>query len=69
MKINKYMHDYGISHETLAKVAAKGYRNGALNENAFRRKPLVEEEILAAPMLNYPLTQYMFCPPTRARPR
>jgi acetyl-CoA C-acetyltransferase len=63
MKINKYMTDHGISHETLARVAAKNYRNGVLNENAFRRKPLSEEEILAAPMLNYPLTQYMFCSP------
>jgi acetyl-CoA acetyltransferase len=63
MKINKYMHDHGITRETLAKVAAKNYRNGALNENAFRRKPLSEEEILSAPMLNYPLTQYMFCSP------
>ena len=63
MKINKYMHDHGISHSTLAKVAAKNYRNGARNENAFRRKPLSEEEILASPMLNYPLTQYMFCSP------
>ena len=63
MKINRYMHDYGISHETLAKVAAKNYRNGALNPNAFRRKPLSEEEILGSPMLNYPLTQYMFCSP------
>ena len=63
MKINKYMHDYGITPGTLAKVAAKGYRNGALNENAFRRKPLSEEEILASPVLNYPLTQYMFCAP------
>ena len=63
MKINKYMHDYGISRATLAKVAAKNYRNGALNENAFRRKPLSEEEILASPVLNYPLTQYMFCSP------
>ena len=26
MKINRYMHDHGISHETLAKVAAKGVR-------------------------------------------
>jgi acetyl-CoA acetyltransferase len=63
MKINKYMHDHGISHETLARVAAKNYRNGARNENAFRRKPLSEEEILGSPMLNYPLTQYMFCSP------
>src|SRR3954454_1561207 len=63
MKINKYMHDYGVSRETLAKAAAKNYRNGVSNPNAFRRKPLSEEEILASPMLNYPLTQYMFCSP------
>ena len=63
MKINRYMHDHGISHQTLAKVAAKGYRNGALNPNAFRRKPVSEEEVLASRMLNYPLTHYMFCAP------
>src|SRR4051794_32977216 len=63
MKINKYMHDHGISRSTLAKVAAKNYRNGALNPNAFRRKPVSEEEILTSRMLNYPLTQYMFCAP------
>jgi len=63
MKINRYMHDHGISHETLARVAAKAYRNGSLNPNAFRRKPLTEDEILSARMLNYPLTQYMFCAP------
>jgi len=63
MKINRYMHDHGISAETLAKVAAKNYRNGARNPNAFRRKPISEEEILSSPVLNYPLTQYMFCAP------
>ena len=63
MKINKYMHDHGISASTLAKVAAKSYRNGVLNPNAFRRKALTEEQILESQMLNYPLTQYMFCSP------
>ncbi len=63
MKINRYMHDHGISHETLAKVAAKNFRNGGLNPNAFRRKPIPEEDILTSRMLNYPLTQYMFCAP------
>jgi acetyl-CoA C-acetyltransferase len=63
MKANRYLHDHGISQETLAKVAAKNFRNGALNPNAFRRKPISEEEILASPVLNYPLTQYMFCAP------
>jgi acetyl-CoA acetyltransferase len=63
MKANRYIHDHGISLETLAKVAAKNFRNGALNPNAFRRKPISEEEILNSPVLNYPLTQYMFCAP------
>ena len=56
MKINRYMHDHGISHQTLARVAAKNFRNGSLNPNAFRRKPLSEDEILGSRMLNYPLT-------------
>ncbi|BCO34519.1 acetyl-CoA acetyltransferase [Mycobacterium heckeshornense] len=63
MKANRYLHEHGISAETLAKVAAKNYRNGALNPNAFRRKPLSEEQILGSAVLNYPLTQYMFCAP------
>lgn len=63
MKVNRYMHDHGISTQTLAKVAAKGYRNGSINPLAFRRKPLSEEEILGSRVLNHPLTQYMFCAP------
>jgi acetyl-CoA C-acetyltransferase len=63
IKINRYMHDHGISARTLARVAAKNYRNGVLNPNAFRRKAIPEDEILNARMLNYPLTQYMFCSP------
>jgi acetyl-CoA acetyltransferase len=63
MKINRYMHDFDISHETLARVAVKNYANGALNPNAHRRTPMTEEQILSSRMLNYPLTQYMFCSP------
>ena len=63
MKINRYIHEHNISMETLAKVAAKNYRNGGLNPNAFRRKAISEDEILNSQMLNYPLTQYMFCAP------
>ena len=39
------------------------FRNGALNPNAFRRKPISEEDIMASPVLNYPLRQFMFCAP------
>ena len=63
MKINRYMHDHGISQATLAKVAAKAYRNASANPNAWRRTPMSEEEILASRPLNHPLTQYMFCSP------
>ena len=63
MKANKYIHDHNISQGTLAKVAAKNFRNGALNPNAFRRKAIPEDEILNSTVLNYPLTQYMFCAP------
>jgi acetyl-CoA acetyltransferase len=63
MKANRYIQEHGISQATLAKVAAKNFRNGSLNPNAFRRKPISEEDILASPVLNYPLTQYMFCAP------
>src|SRR5262249_34464666 len=63
MKINRYMHDYGISKSSLAKVAAKNFRNGARNPNAWRNKAWSEDEILASPTLNYPLHHYMFCSP------
>jgi acetyl-CoA C-acetyltransferase len=63
MKINRYMAVHGISHATLAKVAAKNFRNGANNDKAWRRTPMSEGEILAAPYLNYPLTKFMYCAP------
>jgi acetyl-CoA acetyltransferase len=63
MKIQRYMHDFDISPRTLARVAAKNYRNGGLNPDAFRRQALSEDEILESPMVNDPLTQYMFCSP------
>ena len=69
MKINRYMHDHDISPTTLAKVAAKNYRNGSLNPKAFRRKPLSVDEILASPMLNHPLTAAMFCAPDEGAAR
>lgn len=64
MKINRYLHDHGIDPAVLATGAAKSYRNGALTPTAWRREPFSEEEIAAAPMLNHPLTKYMFCSPS-----
>jgi len=64
MKITKYMHDYGISSLSLAKVAEKAFQNGALNPNAWRQTPVGVEEILNSMMVNDPLTKYMFCSPS-----
>jgi acetyl-CoA acetyltransferase len=63
MKINRYLHDHQVAQDTLALVAERAFRNGALNELAWRRKPLTAAEIQASRPLNYPLTQYMFCSP------
>jgi acetyl-CoA acyltransferase len=63
IKIARYMERYGITDPTLAKVAAKAYRNGALNPNAWRREAIDEQVIAEADMVNDPLTRYMFCSP------
>ena len=63
MKINRYMREHGISRETLARVAAKNLHNGSITPEAWRRKPLSVAEILDAAVVNYPLTQYMYCSP------
>ena len=63
MKIQRYMAQHDISASTLAKVAAKAFENGERNPNAWRRRPLTEDEVLASRMVNHPLTQYMFCSP------
>lgn len=62
-KINRYMHDYGISQETLARVAVKNLGNGAINPQAWRKSTLTVEEVLASEVVNYPLTRYMYCGP------
>jgi acetyl-CoA acetyltransferase len=63
LKIQRYMQLHGISRETLGRVAEKAFRNGALCDHAWRRSPVDLETILGAPMVNDPLTKYMFCSP------
>jgi acetyl-CoA acetyltransferase len=63
MKIRRYMHEHAISESTLAKVAAKAFRNGSQNPNAWRREPIDERTVLSSRLVCDPLRQHMFCSP------
>lgn len=64
MKIQRYMHDYGISSKSLADVAAKAFQNGSRTPHAWRRTPMDADTVLESRMISDPLTQYMFCSPS-----
>ena len=66
MKIQKYMHDFGISEQALVRVAEKNFAMGSMNPNAWRRGEkgaLTYSDIAASPMVSHPLRKYMFCSP------
>lgn len=64
MKIQRYMHDHGISPETLTRTAVKAFENGELNPAAWRRRALSAEEIDSSIMVCDPLRKYHFCSPS-----
>ena len=63
MKIKRYMHDYGVSEDTLGRVSEKAFLNAEHNEMAWRRQPIAHEEIMNSQMVSDPLTKFMFCSP------
>ena len=63
IKIQRYLHEHDLDPSILSLVAAKAYRNGSQNPNAWRRTPMTAEDIAASDMISYPLTKYMFCSP------
>ena len=63
MKIQRYMHDHGITEDTLVRVAVKNYRNGSNNPNAWRRQPFSYQDVAESMMVCHPLRKYMFCSP------
>ena len=63
LKAARYLYEHDIDDRALAGAAARAFRNGSINEMAWRRKPLSEDDILSAPMVSDPLTQYMLCSP------
>ena len=63
LKIQRYMQLHGISRETLGRVAVKAFRNGTVTPHAWRRSEIDLDTVMNAPMINDPLTKYMFCAP------
>jgi acetyl-CoA acetyltransferase len=63
MKTRRYLHRYGLDEYALAAVSERAFANGAAHPMAWRRTPLTSAQVLASPMINDPLTQYMFCSP------
>jgi acetyl-CoA acetyltransferase len=62
-KIMRYMHDFGISAETLGRISEKAFRNAVHAPHAWRREPVSLDDIMNAPMVSDPYTKYMFCSP------
>ena len=68
-KIMRYMHDHGITEETLARVAAKNLDNGALAPHAWRRKPMSVDAILKLADRERPAAPIHVLQPERRRCR
>ena len=64
LKLQRYLHQYGLDKRLLSELIAKSLRNGSITPHAWRRNPLSVEEIAEGTMVNDPLTKYMFCSPS-----
>jgi benzoylsuccinyl-CoA thiolase BbsB subunit len=62
MRARRYMEEYGVSAEQLAKVVVKSRKHATLNPIAQYRKETTIEEVLATPMVADPLTRSQCCP-------
>ncbi len=64
MAANRYMNQYGVKRESLAKVAVKNHAAGALNPKAHFQMKVTEEQVLKAPLIAYPFGLFDCCPTT-----
>lgn len=62
IRASRYMHEYGVSKEQLAKVVVKSRKHAAMNPDAQYRKEETIESVLGAPMIADPLTRNQCCP-------
>jgi acetyl-CoA C-acetyltransferase len=64
MAANRYFHCFGGGRDSLAKVAVKNHRNGALNLKAHLQINVTEDQVLSAPIISYPFGLFDCCPTT-----
>ncbi len=62
MRARRYMEEYGVTKEQLAKVVVKSRKHAALNPIAQYRKETTVEAVLNSPMIADPLTRDQCCP-------
>ncbi|TDI91054.1 MAG: thiolase family protein [Candidatus Dadabacteria bacterium] len=62
MRAQRYMQEYGVTSEQLAKVVVKSRKHAAMNPIAQYRKEITIEEVLDSPMIADPLTRNQCCP-------
>ena len=60
----QYFEKYGADKETLAKIAVKNHKNGALNPKAHFQREITVEQVLKAPIIAWPLGLFDCCPTT-----
>jgi acetyl-CoA acetyltransferase len=63
LKIQRYLHEYGIDPLALGQVSEKAFDYAAAHPLAWRRTPVTAAASMESDMINDPLTRYMFCAP------
>jgi acetyl-CoA acetyltransferase len=55
MSAQRYMHEYGVDAEAIARTAVLLRDNASKNPDALYRKPITVDEVLASPMISPPI--------------
>lgn len=58
---HRYMHEFGLTSEQLAKIAVQTRAHAGLNPQAMFRDPLTVDQVLASPMISTPLRKLDCC--------
>ena len=62
MSAVRYMHQYGMTQEDMARVVVKNRRHASLNPHAHLRKQVTVEDVMASRMISWPVKLMDCCP-------